>query len=165
MWRASARHRGHLLPAAQGYLVRQLHQGRPAHPGAHRLRARAGAPAGDPLRHVGHHPHRHRQRSDGSLSRQRAEGGTGCIGKKTAGLLRPSRRGRPFAARLRVLPSFPLFPAPPLCRPTVRRALADRDVRDSSMPICHLKDARRPEKKPPSRAGKRAVASDRLRQD
>ena len=85
--------------------------------------------------------------------------------QKTAGLLRPSRRGRPFAARLRVLPSFPLFPAPPLCRPTVRRALADRDVRDSSMPLCHLKDARRPEKKPPSRAGKRAVASDRLRQD
>ena len=41
-----ARHRGHLLPAAQGHLVRQLHQGRPAHPGAHRLRARTGAPAG-----------------------------------------------------------------------------------------------------------------------
>ena len=94
-----------------------------------------------------------------------SRGRYGMHRQKTAGLLRPSRRGRPFAARLRVLPSFPLFPAPPLCRPTVRRALADRDVRDSSMPLCHLKDARRPEKKPPSRAGKRAVASDRLRQD
>ena len=85
--------------------------------------------------------------------------------KKRLASSAPPRRGRPLAARLRVLPSFPLFPAPPLCRPTVRRALADRDVRDSSMPLCHLKDARRPEKKPPSRAGKRAVASDRLRQD
>ena len=119
-----ARHRGHLLPAAQGYLVRQLHQGRPAHPGAHRLRARAGAPAGDPLRHVGHHPHRHRQRSDGSLSRQRAEGGTGCIGKKTAGLLRPSpARASPCGppARAAVFSSFPCSSALPPHGPTGSR--------------------------------------------
>lgn len=95
-----------------------------------------------------------------------SRGRYGMHRQKTAGLLRPSRRGRPLAARLRVLPaSFPRLPALKFFRNSTARTLpAARGCRAKAAPAGR-RMPHSPEKKPPSRAGKRAVASDRLRQD
>ena len=122
----------------------------PSSPG--RSACRRSAPAC-----LGHHPYRHRQRADGSLSRQRAEGGTGCIGKKRLASSAPPG--------LRVLPaSFPRLPALKSCRNSTARTLpAARGCRAKAAPAGR-RMPHSPGKKPPSRAGKRAVASDRMRQ-
>ncbi|NME52260.1 hypothetical protein [Desulfovibrio piger] len=95
-----------------------------------------------------------------------SRGRYGMHRQKTAGLLRPSRRGRPLAARLHVLPaSFPRLPALKFCRNSTAQTLPAARGSRAKAAACRPQDAPQPRKKPPSRAGKRAVASDRLRQD